>query len=216
MRPIYLISKTPYEGVIHIPILKTLFFTPSIDFSLYEGIVVTSKQIVQALESYAQGWKSLSVIAVSEPTAEVFRNQGCNVVSTANGYGAEVGEIIVKHYPTKRWIYLRPETVASEWAEKVRRAGVVLDEAVMYKTECDDDASVDGIDPEGILIFTSPSSVRCFLKRYAITGTQTVIAIGMTTRSALDEAREVLISPETSVASAVDLAYKIARNLSAF
>jgi uroporphyrinogen-III synthase len=211
LRPIYLISKTPYEGVIHIPILKTFFFTPEIDFSRYEGLIVTSKQIFQALEPYPSVWKSLPIIAVSSPTADVFRAHGCTIAATANGYGKEIIPILKNDFKGFRWLYLRPKTVASEWAQSARDNGIWIEEAVMYETACNDAYPMSRIDPNGILIFTSPSSVRCFLKRYTIADTQRIVAIGTTTRSALDDAKEVLISPETSVASAVDLARKIAR-----
>ncbi|MDX9967374.1 MAG: uroporphyrinogen-III synthase, partial [Sulfuricurvum sp.] len=59
MRPVFLVSKTPYPGVIHIPVLSIRFLTPPIDFSQYDGIVFTSKQGIEALHNYDVEWKEL-------------------------------------------------------------------------------------------------------------------------------------------------------------
>ncbi|MDP3292934.1 MAG: uroporphyrinogen-III synthase [Sulfuricurvum sp.] len=210
MRPIYLISKTPYEGVIHIPILKTRFFAPDIDFSHYEGIIVTSKQILKALEPYSEEWKALPIIAVSEPTADVFRTQGCVIAAVANGYGEGIEAIIREEYLQKRWLYLRPEHVASSWAEEGRKNGVKIDEAVLYKTVCNDEASHFEIEENGVLIFASPSSINCFLQNYSILSTHSIVVIGKTTQKALPLGLSSSLSATPSIASAVELARKIA------
>ncbi|MDO9055163.1 MAG: uroporphyrinogen-III synthase [Sulfuricurvum sp.] len=210
MRPIYLISKTPYEGVIHIPILKTRFFAPDIDFSHYEGIIVTSKQILKALEPYSEEWKALPIIAVSEPTADAFRTQGCVIAAVANGYGEGIEAIIREESLQKRWLYLRPEHVASSWAEEGRKNGVKIDEAVMYKTVCNDEASHFEIEENGVLIFASPSSINCFLQNYSILTTHSIVVIGKTTQKALPLGLSSSLSATPSIASAVELARKIA------
>lgn len=210
MRPIYLISKTSYEGVIHVPILKTCFFAPDIDFSHYEGIIVTSKQILKALEPYSEEWKALPIIAVSEPTADVFRTQGCVITAVANGYGEGIEAIIREESLQKRWLYLRPEQVASSWAEEARKNGVKIDEAVMYKTVCNDEASHFEIEENGVLIFASPSSINCFLQNYSILATHSIVVIGKTTQKALPLGLSSSLSATPSIASAVELARKIA------
>lgn len=210
MRPIYLISKTPHPGVTHIPILKTRFFAPDIDFSQYDGLIVTSKQILKALEGYSDQWRTLPIIAVSESTAEVFQKEGCAIAAVADGYGEGVGLIVEKQFSQMRWLYLRPERVASLWAQAARDKGVKIDEAVMYKTECNDEALGCEIAENGILIFTSPSSIRCFCEKRAILPTHTVVAIGKTTKNALPDGVDATLSPSVSVASAVDLGRQIA------
>jgi len=210
LRPIYLISKTPYEGVIHIPILKTRFFSPDIDFSHYEGIIVTSKQILKALEPYSKQWKALPIIAVSEPTADMFRTQGCTIAAVADGYGEGIGAIVTEEFPQMRWLYLRPERVASSWADGARKNGVKIDEAVMYKTECNDEALHFEIAENGVLIFASPSSIHCFIQNYSILPTHTIVVMGKTTQKALPEGLFSSLSSTPSIASAVDLACQIA------
>lgn len=210
MRPIYLISKTPYPGVEHIPILKTRFFTPDIDFSAYDGLIVTSKQILKALKPYQNVWKELPIIAVSEVTAEFFRNAGGEVIAVAQGYGEGVASIVLEHFATQRWLYLRPSVVATAWVEKAVQAGASIDEAILYGTECNDEAAGGEIASDAVLIFTSPSGVECFRALYPFLPMQTIVVIGKTTQKALPLGVDSHLSAETSIASAVEKAYALA------
>jgi uroporphyrinogen-III synthase len=210
LRPIYLISKTPFPGVIHIPILKTNFLTPDIDFSVYDGLIVTSKQILKALAFYSEEWKLLPMIAVSEATAEVFKKAGGNVIAVANGYGEAIVPIVLEHFSERRWLYLRPRVVASAWVETAREHEISLDEAVMYETECNDEMGEYEISSEGVLIFTSPSCVECFCKQRTILATQKVVVIGTTTQKALPLGVVSVLSTETSVGSAVKMGRELA------
>lgn len=216
MRPVYLISKTPFPGVFHIPILTTRFFIPEIDFSAYDGLIVTSKQILKALRPYQEAWKKLPLIAVSEATAEVFRNAGGNVTAVAEGYGETIVPIVTERFPGKRWLYLRPRVAASGWAETAVRSGALIDEAVLYETECNEEAAEWTIAPDGVLIFTSPSGVECFCKKQVFLPTQSVVVIGKTTQKALPKGVNSYLSEETSVASAVEKAYGLAKISSPF
>lgn len=216
LRPIYLISKTPYAGVEHIPILKTRFFTPEIDFTRYDGLIVTSKQILRALQPYQESWKKLPIIAVSEATADVFREAGCTIAAIANGYGEGIVPIVSEQFRGCRWLYLRPNVVATSWAKEAVRAGVAIHEEIVYETVWNDEIEGYEIASNAVLIFTSPSGAECFMRHYDIAATQTVVVIGKTTRNALPEGVKSYLSTETSIASAVEKAYALAKNSSPF
>lgn len=211
MRPVYLVSKTPYPGVVHVPVLAIRFLTPPIDFSRYDGIVFTSKQGIEALKRYEADWKELLCVCVSEPTAEHARNAGAANVFSGNGYGESLPDLLSRFGAGKRWLYLRPETVASDWAERARNEkGISVDEAIVYETICNPESGGIEIPENAVLVFTSPSSIRCYLERYALLDTHSVVAIGMTTEKALPQGVDVCLSEETSVASAVKMACEIA------
>lgn len=210
MRPIYLISKTPYEGVIHIPILTIHFLTPAIDFTDYEGVIFTSKQGVLSLKNYSLDWNKLGCICVSESTAKSARAAGAMDVEVAKGYGMSILDVFCAEKRNGKWLYLRPKVIASEWVESGRERGFEIDEAVVYESVCNDEAVNYPISDEGILIFTSPSSIRCFLQNYPIFPTQDVVVIGTTTQNALPCDVASYLSSTTSVESAVDLARQIA------
>ncbi len=211
LRPIYLISKTPYNGVIHIPILTISFFKPDIDFTRYQGIILTSKQSLVALKQYDFHWERLRCICVSEGTAEAARQAGAHNLYVGNGYGQSIPEVMKRESLEGRWLYLRPKVIASEWVDVSLSNGIMIDEAVVYETTCNKEASGLHIEDNGVLIFTSPSSIECFSKWYKILPTHSVVAIGKTTAKLFETAKEVHISPETSIPSAIKLAREIAQ-----
>jgi len=211
LRPVYLISKTSYPGVIHIPALTIRFLTPHIDFSQYEGVILTSKQTVLALRNYAIDWCRLKCICVSEPTAQSAREAGAVDIETGDGYGTSIPDVLQAKKRNGKWLYLRPKTVASEWVETAREKGFVIDEAVVYETTCNEEVSDLEAAKDGVLIFTSPSSIRCYTKHHPIFPAQDVVVIGKTTQSALPAGVSSRLSATTSIASAVELARQIAR-----
>ena len=216
MRPIYLISKTPYAGVIHIPILTIAFLHPNIDFTEYEGVIVTSKQALLALQEYTFEWRDLQWICVSEGTAEAARQLGAVQVEVGDGYGVSIPNVLGTKKRYGKWLYLRPKVIASEWVECARSEGFEIDEAILYETTCNEEASHYTIADDAVLVFTSPSSIECFYTSYQILPSHTIVTIGKTTQSAFHSAKEVFVSPQTSVASAVELARKIAQSPSPF
>jgi uroporphyrinogen-III synthase len=210
LRPIYLISKTPYEGVIHIPVLTLSFLSPVIDFTQYEGIVLTSKQAVLALKNYSIDWNRLKCICVSEGTAAEAREAGAVEIEVGDGYGTSIPHLLGSKKRSGKWLYLRPKVVAAEWVESARESGLKIDEAIVYETVCNGEAAHDCVSDEGVLIFTSPSSIRCFLQNYPILSTHKVVVIGTTTQNALPIGVSSHLAPSTSVEAAVDLGRQIA------
>jgi len=199
IRPLYLFSYTPYVGVQHIPILQTRFFTPLIDFTRYDGLVVTSKQTLQGLRPY-QGWEHLPIIAISEATAHHFRRAGHSVIATAKGYGTQLVPLIKEH--GGKWLYCRPKVVASEWGEGI------VDQVVLYETQCNDRIEKMELEEDAILIFTSPSSVACFLAKASFLPTHIVVVIGKTTQKALPSEVKSIVSETTTIQSCIEKAHE--------
>lgn len=210
MRPLYLISKTSYPDVIHIPILTISFLTPDIDFTEYEGVIITSKQAVTALQNYSVDWNMLQCIAVSEPTAQCVGDAGAKQIEIADGYGESIPNLLKSKVRSGKWLYLRPKTVASDWIDTAREYGINIDEAIVYETLCNKSGIHHAVADDGVLIFTSPSTIKCFLQSYSILPTHKIVVIGKTTQNALPSGITSYMSEEASVASAVHLARQIA------
>ena len=211
MRPIYLVSKTPSDelmGVIHIPVLTIALLTPDIDFDLYTGIIVTSKQVAQALKLYTPAWNTLKVVCVGESTAREVKELGARHIEIADGYGMSILKVLSPY--EGKWLYLRPKTIASSWPARARELGLEIDEVIIYETTCNDNMEEIKIDQNGVLIFTSPSSIECFCKRADILPTHDVVVIGTTTQKALPSGIKSILSEEISVISCVEMARKIA------
>ena len=209
MRPIYLISQTPYPGVIHIPILQIRFFAPSIDFSIYQGLIFTSKQAIKSLEHYPSDWKSLPCICVSESTAITASEAGIKEITIAGGYGESIPDLEILTEKKGKWLYLRPKVIASGWTERAKEQGVEIDEIIVYETVCNTDGELPILEKNGILVFTSPSSIECFFQRYSLCESHEAVVIGKTTQAALPAGIKSTLSESTSVASCLKKAREI-------
>lgn len=211
MRPIYLVSKTSHhrmEGLVHLPILSIHFLTPDIDFTQYDGIIVTSKQGALALKNYTLDWKKLKVICVGESTAEAMKQLGAVHVVNAAGYGETIFNVLRQY--NGKWLYCRPKMIASSWPERVREEGMILDEVIIYETRCNKTMEKIDIADNAVLIFTSPSSIECFCERYELLSTHDIVVIGKTTQNALPLGIKSLLAEDTSVESCVKMAKELA------
>ena len=208
LRSIYLVSKTPYLGVHHIPILSIHFCNPEINFDAYEGIIITSKQGALALNHYTPDWKKLQVICVGKATAEVMKQLGAVHIDIADGYGDTIFDTLKSH-KEKRWLYCRPKIIASSWPKKAQELGLMMDEVVIYETTCNEKIGEIAIASDSVLIFTSPSSIECFTQKISILPTHTVVVIGKTTQKALSTGIKSVLSETTSVESCVEKAREL-------
>ncbi|HEX5711062.1 MAG TPA: uroporphyrinogen-III synthase [Sulfuricurvum sp.] len=211
MRPIYLVSKTSHHetaGIIHIPILSIHFLTPLINFDDYDGIIVTSKQGALALKPYAPDWKKLHVICVGEATAEAMKGLGAMHIEIADGYGETIVNVLRKY--CGKWLYCRPKMIASSWPQRAREAGIIIDEVIMYETQCNQTMEKIEIAPNAVLIFTSPSSIECFCARYELLPTHDVVVIGKTTQNALPLDCKSRLAEKTTIESCVEIGLKLA------
>ncbi len=211
MRPIYLISKTSHgdaSDVTHVPILSINFLTPVIDFSPYDGLIVTSKEGARALANYTIPWQTLDILCVGEATAQVVSTMGGYNITVAQGYGDSILEILENQ--DNRWLYVRPRAIASSWPKQARVMGKKIDEVILYETSCNVAMEAIEIASNGILIFTSPSSIECFLKRYDFAPTHAIVVIGLTTQKALPQGVLSVLSATTPIESCSQSAKKLA------
>ncbi|MBP6289553.1 MAG: uroporphyrinogen-III synthase, partial [Aliarcobacter sp.] len=85
--------------------------------------------------------------------------------------------------------------------------GIDIDEIISYKTSCNKQER-KALDKNSTIIFTSPSSVECFFKKYSWEDSFKAIAIGKTTALYLPKNIKCEISSLTSVEECVKLALK--------
>lgn len=206
-KKIYLFSTSSHPDTIHVNSLDTKFFTPEIDFSNYDYLIITSKQVPIALQQYGHKlFIDKPALCVSEQTAKSFETIDGNVLEIGSGYGDNLVKIIKKYPKEKRWLYLRAKEIASDFAQKLQEESYKIDEVIVYETFCSNDIQNTHVEDDAILIFTSPSSVKCFLKNHEIKSMQKIVVIGNTTAKVLPKNSNFVISGETTIASCVKIA----------
>jgi len=198
-RPIVTLSRGEYEGAFSLPLLEFTYFQPAIDLNQYDALIVTSKETLRAL-SYLK-WQDMRVYCVGAATAKLIPNVG---YSQNSGGAFELTEYLEKHSIGERLLYCRGESVTIDIASKLG-----IDEVILYKSSCTKDKPEIEIASNSIIIFSSPSTVSCFLKYYDFKSSFMAIALGKTTALSLINARiPHTISPSTTILSAIEYAKK--------
>jgi len=205
---IFLFSKTSYPGVNHIPILQVTYLQPSIDFSVYDYIIATSKEVFAALNKIGS-WKHLPVLAISDSTAKAAEAEGAKVLEIAQGYGKDIVGLINAKYADLKALHPHAKVLAYDLETALNNSGVCIDSLVVYETSCMVGKTIE-LPHNAVCIFTSPSSINCFENLYEFLPSYKIICIGETTRAALPKGVDAVISEKTSVASCMQRAKSLA------
>ncbi len=209
-KPIYLFSTSSHPDAISINSLEISFLKPDIDFSNYDYLIITSKQSVKALKQYAQeDYINIPALCVSAKTASSYEALGGKLLDTGGGYGDNLRTKIQEFPKETKWLYLRADVVASNFAELCIKDGYLIDGKIVYKSGCSKEIKEVKAEAGSVLIFTSPSSVECFLKTHDLSKTYKVVVIGRTTAKALPDGVKYTISDETTIESCIRSAERL-------
>ncbi|MFK5938099.1 MAG: uroporphyrinogen-III synthase [Sulfurimonas sp.] len=206
-KPIYLFSISSHPDAKSVNSLSITFFKPHIDFSQYDYLIITSKQSSKALAQYKkEEYLDKKALCVSVASAKSYEDLGAVVLGTGAGYGDNLIDKIKTYPKNTKWLYLRAKTIASNFVKVCQDDGFNIDEAIVYESDCSQKILNVKVEDNAILIFTSPSSLNCFLKTHTISKSSTIIVIGKTTAKAVPNNREYILSEKTSIQSCIDLA----------
>jgi len=203
-KPIYLFSISSHPDATSVNSLDITFLKPTIDFSKYDYFIVTSKQTSEALKQYADV-ELKPALCVSVASAASYENMGGKILEIGGGYGDNLVEKIKQYPKSTKWLYLRAKVVASDFVSMCKKDGYDIDELIVYESGCSQDIHDVMVEDDSILIFTSPSSVKCFLKNHSLSSLSQVVVIGKTTAKALPENIKYQISEQTTIKSCFDL-----------
>ena len=207
-KKIYLFSISSHPEAIHINSLDIKFLKPKIDFLNYDYLIITSKQASEALKQYD---KSLFIdkkaLAISIQSAKSFEQLGGEILDIGAGYGDTLIDKI-KNYPkSTKWLYLRAKVVASDFVNICKNDGYNIDEAIVYESDCSKDILNSKVEDDAVLIFTSPSSIKCFLKNHTFKNTHKIIVIGKSRAKVLPKGVKYTISSKTTIDSCIEMVH---------
>ena len=206
-RQIYLFATSKHPDAISVKSLEVRFLKPAIDFSKYDYLIITSKQTVKALEQYnKKDFINIPALCVSEKTAASYKNFSGKILDIGDGYGDNLVKNIKERSKDRRWLYLRAKVIASDFVQRCQSNGYNIDEEILYVSECSSEGLEVEVCENATLVFTSPSSIECFLKTHTIGQNSKVVVIGKTTAKALPKYVEYEIAKKTSIDSCMELA----------
>jgi len=210
MRPIYLFSISSHHDAVSVNSLSITFLQPQIDFSKYDAFIITSKQASKALEQYNRdAFENIPALCISQASAKSYELLGGKVLDIGAGYGDTLVQKIANYPKSMRWLYLRAKVVASDFVVSSQKEGYNIEEAIVYESGCSKEILNIEVLEESILIFTSPSSLECFLQTHTLSHQNSLIVIGKTTAKAVPKGIEYQISEKTTIESCIVLAKSI-------
>ncbi|MDM5271217.1 uroporphyrinogen-III synthase [Sulfurovum sp. zt1-1] len=206
-RDIYLLSPTPEEGTIPLPMISFSLVTDKIDFDGCDILLFTSKQAVKSAEAIDTGWKKYPAVAIGPATKKQIETLGGSVIyHPSSFYGETLSQHIVTYFKDKKILYLRPQKVSFDTKGYLERAGIEVQEQVLYETSCADYPNEEAPSKGAVIIFTSPSTVNCFFQNFEWDQSYTAVLIGEATKKYLKPDMNYVVADEPLIQSCIEKA----------
>lgn len=207
---IYLFSSTQKKGTHSLPMIAFTLYKKKIDLTSYDTLLFTSKQAVKSAYTLNLKAKELPALAIGSATAKQIVSLGGNLLYQAKEfYGKALSEDIIEKFKEKRILYLRPKVVSFDAKIFLEKAGVCIEEEIIYETSCMSYTQKDKPMKNAILIFTSPSTIRCFLSNFDWDESYTAVVIGKATQKYLPSKSVYEIANEPLISSCIEKAKEI-------
>lgn len=216
MRPLYLLSPKRYEGTVPLPMIQFQTVAEEIDFGACDTLMFTSKQAVKTADAIDPTWKTYPCIAIGGATKKQIEALGGTVIYHPKAfYGHSLAKDIAAFFSTRRILYLRPKVVSFDAKAFLAKEGIGLYEQIIYETSCIEYPKAQQPPENSIIIFTSPSTIHCFLKQFVWLDSYTAVVIGESTKvhlppnaryqvakkplidACIEKAKEILLSSNT-------------------
>ena len=208
MSKIYLLNEQKFDGVENLEVFEIEYLRVDLDLEKYDALVFTSKNAIFSLEENGINWKSTPSYVIAPKTADIAKKFGANIAFIGfSGHGNDFANELIPYLKNKKTLYIRALKTVSNLTNILKENGIDIDEIISYKTSCNKQ-EIKILDKNSTIIFTSPSSVECFFKKYSWEDSFKAIAIGKTTALYLPKNIKCEISSLTSVEECVNLALK--------
>ena len=207
---IYLLSPLIKEGTYSLPMINFLLVASSIDFSDCDTLIFTSKQAVVSADKIDKRWKKFPCIAIGSATKSKIEELGGEVIySPKKFYGEALAEDIKSLFSDKRLLYLRPKEVSFDSRAYLAKSGIKLEEQIIYETSCVKYALKDKPKENSIIIFTSPSTIKCFFKNFEWHESYMAVLIGHATKEHLPYYCNYVVADEPLIDACVEKAREL-------
>ncbi len=214
MRDIYLLNEDKYEGVKNLPMIKINFFQKEIDLNPYDALVFTSKNGVRAIERIDKDWVKKEIYSIGQGTSKEIKKHNANLIYTAkNSYGDSFAQEIQDKLKNKKVLFLRAKKVTSRLNQILKVAQVDLEEEIIYETTCRAYGQHEKLDDNSVIIFTSPSTVKCFLKNFNWHKSYRAVCIGKVTAKTIPSYIDYTLCKKQTILSCVELAKSLSSKI---
>ncbi|MDD5156892.1 uroporphyrinogen-III synthase [Sulfurimonas sp.] len=180
---IYVLNDKKVKWAKNLPIIKIESINTAFDISSYDALIFTSKSAVYSLNSHNQEWKSKPLYVIAPQTAKVASNLGGKIKFVSKEkHGDEFADELIPLLKNKKVLYIRGSKVVSNLVETLNENGVICDDVIVYQTVCVNFKKRIKLPKKSVIIFSSPSTIECFLKNATWDESYKAVSIGHTTK----------------------------------
>jgi uroporphyrinogen-III synthase len=173
-------------------------------------LIFTSKNAIYSINTFNDNWKDIPSFAIAQQTAKIIKKYNANLVFTGEtNHGDSFALEIKKLLKNKKVLYLRGSKVVSDLTNILHRFDILCDDIVVYESKCIKISKKISLEKDAIIIFSSPSTIKCFLKNYSWDKSYKAISIGKTTARYFPKYINPIISDDTSLKACVKKANEV-------
>lgn len=207
---IYILSDKKVAHAINLPMFEIEYIHKKIDYFNYDALIFTSKNAILAISEMDKEWKDKPAYVIATQTAKVLEELGGKLSFVGQtGQGNSFALEIVELLQGKKVLYLGASEIVSDLVEILNQNGVFCDAAVIYKTVCKKYDKKIELPKNSTIIFSSPSTIKCFFQNLQWDESYKAVAIGETTAKAFPSYVTPYIAEITSLESCVSRALEI-------
>jgi uroporphyrinogen-III synthase len=199
---IYHLSDEPHEGSVALGLIQIHFLDYHIDFDTVDSVIFTSKNAVLALASHADKLSTKTLYSIGKKTTKAIKALGLEVAYEASdSHGDAFAQELVGKIKGKL-LYPKATKVLSHLIETLHPMSVDVYETVCAKSDV-------VLEKDSMIIFSSPSSIECFLANYSWSEGYKAVSIGKTTTKHLPSYIIAQQASEQSLESCIALAQSL-------
>ncbi len=207
---IYLLSSKKVDGAINLPVMEIKYINQNIDYKEYDALIITSKYALTSIDSFTSTWKEKPIYVIAPQTAKVVKKLNGNLKFTGttnngNDFALELIEIL----KNKKVLYLRGEKIVSSLSDILNQSDIKCDDIIVYESICKKYDKKQILPKHSIIIFSSPSTIKCFFKNYNWDDSFKTVAFGKTTAGYLPKDINTTIAKNSSLRNCIDIAMSL-------
>lgn len=220
---IYVLGDKQVVGAKNLQIFTISFIEQNLLLNDYDGIIFTSKNAVLGINKCNDSWKNIPAYAIAQRTGDVVNEIGGNLkfVGTkkhGDDFAHELVELFqnsAKNYESKKikkLLYIRGKEVVSNLVSILKtnsKDTIECHELVVYETICKDYENIEPLPKGSIIIFSAPSTIKCFLNNNLWDDSFKAIAIGKTTAKYFPPYIKPILSDDVSLEACVAKALEV-------
>ncbi|MEA3352557.1 MAG: uroporphyrinogen-III synthase [Campylobacterota bacterium] len=209
---IYLLSDKNIDGVNTLPIIEINYIPRDIDLDCYDALIFTSKNAVKGLNNITKYWKKIPSYAIAPQTAKFIKDLGGYLAYEGKKHhGNEFALELIEQLKGKKVLYIRGSKIVSDLVEILNSNNIKCDQSIVYSTSCKKYNNLN-LPKESIIIFSSPSTIKCFFDNNLWDDSFKAVCIGNTTAKYIPKDIKYFISKETSLESCIKKANELLGN----